>query len=209
MSPSARSRTGHRSQGDRAARGRERRADVLTGPPGRHGDHTGISAASGEIIPGNSTITIAWEVGQGGDLLDQQIELSTDGGATYQPLALRLSPDIRLYEWDIPLALHSTQTRLHVAALDRAGNEGADASDGDFSINGTASIPDVPIDVIPPTTIASLSHEANEAGWHRASMNVSLDGADAGWGRWRSRTARPAPCFSERPSRPAPRRSFL
>ena len=138
-----------------------------------------ISPNGGETIPANTTLNIMWDVAKGNDLRDQQIELSTDGGATYHPLALRLAPDVRSFEWDVPLVLHSTTTRLRVSALDRAGNESIDASDADFSINGTASTPESKIDSVAPSIAGALSEPANAAGWHRGAVTVSLEATDA------------------------------
>ena len=140
------------------------------------------SPNGGETIAGNTTLTITWEVTRGGDLRDQQVELSTDGGAAYHPLALRLAPDVRSFEWDVPLVLQSARTRVRVSALDRAGNEGIDDSDADFIINGTPSAPETTIDILPPSIAATLSSPANAAGWHRGAVTVALDAADGGSG---------------------------
>ena len=67
-------------------------------------------------------------------------------------------------------------------SLDRAGNEGVDASDAPFTIDGTESVPESPQDVAAPATAAALSSPANEAGWHRADVAVTLASTDAGSG---------------------------
>jgi hypothetical protein len=142
------------------------------------------SPNGGEAFESNNAVNIAWQVEQGEDLFDQQIELSTDGGATYRPLALALAPDVRSFVWDVPAVLGSQQVRVRVSALDGAGNEGVDTSDSDFIIDGTATPPPTlpPPDLTPPVTVAAFSASPNDAGWHSRDVTLTLDASDSGTG---------------------------
>lgn len=92
------------------------------------------SPQGGESVEVNNSLTVSWTVENADDLYDQQVELSRDGGKTFQPLARRLPPAQRNFVWDIPAVLQGTQFRIKVSALDQSGNEGSDAGDANFSI---------------------------------------------------------------------------
>jgi hypothetical protein len=87
----------------------------------------------GEFLPNNGPTTVTWEVGEGNDLVAQELQLSTDGGGSYRPLA-QLEPGARRFVWDVPAGLRGGALRLRVVASDQAGNQGADASDGNFAV---------------------------------------------------------------------------
>lgn len=92
-----------------------------------------------EVLAQNSSINISWKIENGADLADQQIELSTDSGQSWRPIAKNLAREKRNFSWDIPLGLDSSRARIRVSALDTAGNEGSDASDANFHIAATDS----------------------------------------------------------------------
>ncbi|MBW3622531.1 MAG: fibronectin type III domain-containing protein [Armatimonadetes bacterium] len=102
----------------------------------------------GETWHTNRAQTVAWTVVDGDDLSDQQVELSTDGGATWRPLKTHLPGSARTWTWDVPAGLKSATARLRVSALDAAGNAGSDASKADLTLGAA------------PPTITAASPEA-------------------------------------------------
>ncbi len=81
------------------------------------------------------------------------IYLSTDGGATWPVTVATGEANDGVFAWTVP-ALPTTQARIKVVATDADGNEGADASDADFTItaNGPRVIHAFPLDTNPGWT---------------------------------------------------------
>jgi len=90
--------------------------------------------ASGDQIVNNDDVTISWTVGLGDDLIDQQVELSLDNGATYSPLFIHLSGTTRNVHWHVPVSVTSSAARMRVTATDRAGNIGVGGAATSFAI---------------------------------------------------------------------------
>jgi hypothetical protein len=63
------------------------------------------------------------------------IQLSTDGGATFTTVAANEAND-GAFTWTVP-DLSSTQARIRVLAKDALGNSGGDMNDANLTINGT------------------------------------------------------------------------
>ncbi|MFO1498719.1 MAG: fibronectin type III domain-containing protein [Verrucomicrobiota bacterium] len=94
------------------------------------------SPTGGEQLLQNSSLDVSWKLENASDVLDQAVDLSTDGGNTWRPLARHLPPSSRHFNWDIPTSLHTSHARVRVSALDAAGNEGIALSPATFTISG-------------------------------------------------------------------------
>lgn len=92
----------------------------------------------GERLRGGKTYTIAWQIDnvESGDVVSQEIALSTNSGFTYQaPFATGLSGDAREYRIRISTAGGSkTRCRFRVTAHLADGTTVVDESDADFRL---------------------------------------------------------------------------
>ena len=91
----------------------------------------------GELIPGNSDLNISWFLDQGGDVVNQKIEISTDAGVTYTPIDQTLDATARNFVWHVPMTIQTSTARVRITALDGSGNVGIDTNDADFRIKAT------------------------------------------------------------------------
>ena len=93
----------------------------------------------GEFLESDTTITITWASGVSpGDISSQDITLSTDGGQTYPTtIASGLAPDVRSYDWLIPLDTTATNAYIRITVHDTVGGSNSDESDDDFIIFGS------------------------------------------------------------------------
>jgi hypothetical protein len=94
------------------------------------------SPAGGETLSNGGPATLSWTLANAGDVVEQRVELSTDGGLTFTPLG-RAEPAERSLEWHVPADLVSSVLQVRVTAYDSSGNEGA-ATGGDFSVGNAA-----------------------------------------------------------------------
>ena len=135
------------------------------------------SPNGGEQIFANTDLTISWSVDQGDDLLNQQVEISTDSGATYAPLQISLDRQARNFLWHVPAAVQSTTARIRITAVDKSGNTGVDVSDADFLLNSPAPTP-LPT---PAATaqFSAASYGVSEGGGS-ASITVTRSGNTSG-----------------------------
>jgi hypothetical protein len=89
----------------------------------------------GQITPVGTAITVTWSASDNVGVAGQDVQLSTDGGATYRfNLAAGLSGTVRSFSWTPTTAHLTTQGRIRVTARDAAGNTGAGASTGVFGV---------------------------------------------------------------------------
>jgi hypothetical protein len=93
-----------------------------------------LSPNGGEKLTSNTLVDISWTAQQADDLLSQQLEISSDGGATFAPIAMNLPPEVRTFSWQVPVSVSGEDLRVRVTAFDKAGNSGADLSDTGFAI---------------------------------------------------------------------------
>ena len=92
-----------------------------------------ISPNGGERIAAESTFMIRWESTDNVAVAYCDVLLSTDGGATFNAIALRLRGNPQSYEWVVP-DIETTQAQVGVRCQDYAGNYSQDASDFNFTI---------------------------------------------------------------------------
>lgn len=92
------------------------------------------SPNGGEVAKRGRTFTITWSTSASAGITSQDIELSTDRGATFStPIASNLSGEIRSFDWSVPVDLERGKVyRIRVAARDAAGNAVSDSSDSNF-----------------------------------------------------------------------------
>jgi agmatine/peptidylarginine deiminase len=86
------------------------------------------------LLPG-ANVTVNWISDHVRDIASVDIQLSTDGGATFSTVAANETND-GAYTWTVP-DLFSTQVRIRVLARDSLGNTGGDMNDADLFIDGT------------------------------------------------------------------------
>ena len=94
-----------------------------------------LTPNGGEVLTVGQPITILWKSASRIGLVAHQVQLSTDGGATYnQDISPRLDGTARSYTWAPTADMVTKEARVRVVAIDRIGNWGADDSDGTFII---------------------------------------------------------------------------
>ena len=94
-----------------------------------------LTPNGGEVLTVGQPVTILWKSASRIGLVAHQVQLSTDGGATYnQDISPRLDGTARSYIWTPTADMVTKEARVRVVAIDRIGNWGADDSDGIFII---------------------------------------------------------------------------
>ena len=89
----------------------------------------------GEVLTVGQPVTILWKSAGRVGLVAHQVQLSVDGGVTYnQDISPRLDGMARSYTWTPTADMVTKEARVRVVAIDRSGNWGADDSDGTFMI---------------------------------------------------------------------------
>ena len=113
-----------------------------------HG-HVELNAPNGgELLEAGSVFTITWRIAIAHDLQDWDLELSTDGGIGWAPIAMDLpagssavSSD-HTYDWTVPNS-PSNQVLVRVR-MDNSGTDYYDESDAAFTIAGQRDVEDPP-----------------------------------------------------------------
>ncbi|HEV8486383.1 MAG TPA: S8 family serine peptidase [Blastocatellia bacterium] len=112
--------------------------EVIVGPPDTSPPTvSGISPNSDSVIGGGTTATIKWKEGDNVGVVRRLIELSTDGGRTFQPIATITAPgsgDQKTYDWQVPVALSTDAGKIRVTVFDGANNSSSVVSNGKFDI---------------------------------------------------------------------------
>jgi hypothetical protein len=98
----------------------------------------------GEVLQGGGTFLydVTWNAGDDIGVVQVEILLSVDGGASY-PTVLAEGPLTSPWSWQPP-GLEETDCRLKVIVHDAQMNTTEDASDADFSITSISGIGDMP-----------------------------------------------------------------
>lgn len=109
-------------------------ADISDRLPPPHVEVT--SPNGGQKAKHGKTFTITWSASSSVGIISQDIELSTDKGATFSiMIASNLSGDLRSFDWSVPVDLERGKVyRVRVVAHDSAGGSGSDSSDTNFKI---------------------------------------------------------------------------
>ncbi len=96
---------------------------------------TVIQPNGGEILIPGQPYEIQWDASDNFGIDTQNIFLSDDSGATWNPLIVGLPGADRSYIWYVPSDLTGTTFRVMVQSIDLATNMGEDSSEGDFMID--------------------------------------------------------------------------
>ena len=92
------------------------------------------SPNGGESWTGHGAHAITWNATDAGGVVRVDLYFTTDGGATFQPLALGLA-NLGTFTWFVP-DFPGGNTLVRVDAFDPSNNRGTDASNGPFAIVG-------------------------------------------------------------------------
>ena len=93
---------------------------------------TVVGPNGGESIAAGDIRMISYTATDASGIARIDIDLSEDGGATYDPIATNVVPGSS-WNWFVP-NLPGSQSRIRVTARDNAGNVGQDASNASFTI---------------------------------------------------------------------------
>ena len=94
-----------------------------------------LTPNGGEVLTVGQPVMILWKSASRIGLVAHKVQLSTDGGATYnQDISPRLDGTARSYTWTPAADTVTKDARVRVVAIDRIGNWGTDDSDGTFII---------------------------------------------------------------------------
>lgn len=94
-----------------------------------------VKKPNGGRIKAGTSFTISWESSDNVVIDSHDIELSTDGGATFPiVIASGLSRETQTYEWPVPPAINTITGRIRVVAQDATGNLGKDISNRNIRI---------------------------------------------------------------------------
>lgn len=94
----------------------------------------------GTLLRGGDTVTVRWVSRDDVGVTRHTVQLSLDGGRSYNTLVEELKGDCASLAWLVP-NLTTTLARLRVQALDAAGNLGVDEHDGAFTIEAHTERP--------------------------------------------------------------------
>jgi len=94
-----------------------------------------ISAPNGgEIVDTGSSFAITWNAYDDVALSKQDVLLSTDGGASFNPIVTGLSGTVNQYAWIAPTIANNQTARVRVVGYDTACNVGRADSEANFQL---------------------------------------------------------------------------
>jgi hypothetical protein len=112
--------------------------EIVIGPPDTIPPvATVIFPTDGSIVPGGSTVTIKWMESDNVGVVKRVLELSTDGGDNFLPLATIVAPNTEQqasFDWPVPAALSTIRGKLRITVYDGAGNFSTTVSPGKFQV---------------------------------------------------------------------------
>src|SRR5262249_15223335 len=101
----------------------------------------------GERFQPGQQVLIQWQSSDDVGVVAHNVQFSADGGGTFIDIATNLAGSAQSFSWTVPNR-PTTQAVVQVMARDRAGNQGADRSDGLFTIQAA---------ILPPPKILSVN----------------------------------------------------
>jgi hypothetical protein len=87
----------------------------------------------GEVLPGGESLLVKWESHDDDGLAGHQVQLSLDGGVSWNALVRDLPAKSQAVECHLP-KLATTRARVRVLCRDESGNQAQDHSAEDFTI---------------------------------------------------------------------------
>ena len=87
----------------------------------------------GQTLHGGFVETIHW-TSAGDSIASFDLELSVDGGTTFEPIATGIAGEALRYDWAVPEALEAEEGRLRIVARTTVGEAVTDTADGSFAI---------------------------------------------------------------------------
>ncbi len=120
--------------------------ELVPGPPDTSPPRVSLlSPRDGDLIAGGAATAIKWTESDDVGVVRRKIELSTDGGLSFQEIASINGPgsaDQQTYQWQTPAALTTRSGKIRITAYDGAGNSAPAASSGSFQVWALPSIND-------------------------------------------------------------------
>ncbi|MBX7221504.1 MAG: hypothetical protein K1Y36_16255 [Blastocatellia bacterium] len=130
------------------------------------------SPNGGESVAQGGTLQVNWNSTDDRGLSSHTVDLSVDGGATFQTsLVAGLPGNTTSFEAKLPANLVTATGRIRVTATDTSGKTGSDTSDGDFRV--------VAVDKTAPT-VRVLSPNGGEKVVTNSSLTIRWEAADEG-----------------------------
>jgi hypothetical protein len=112
--------------------------EVIVGPPDTTPPTVAIlSPDSDTIIGGGTTATITWREGDNIGVVRRAIEVSTDGGDTFQEIVTIAAPsggDQQTFDWQVPVTFSTSAAKIRITAYDGSENSSQVTSGGKFDI---------------------------------------------------------------------------
>jgi len=96
-----------------------------------------LTPANGDILGGGTQAPISWTESDNVGVVKRVIEMSADGGGTFQQIAVITGPGIggtQTYSWQVPAGLSTTTGTVRISVYDGANNSAVAASPGKFQV---------------------------------------------------------------------------
>ncbi|HSE96803.1 MAG TPA: S8 family serine peptidase, partial [Blastocatellia bacterium] len=120
---------------------------VINGPPDTTPPVvTLLAPTSDSVVGGGTTYKIKWRETDNVGVLSRVIELSTDGGDSYQTIFTLTAPssgEQQEFDWQVPAALSTSKARVRIRVADGAGNSAESISGNKFPIWALPIITDI------------------------------------------------------------------
>jgi len=97
-----------------------------------------LTPNGGESYGTGDQVEVQWISDDDEGAVSSELQLSTDGGATWPTTIASGLPPTGSYTWTVP-SVSTSSARLRVIVSDGSGNTGNDASDANFSIGGASA----------------------------------------------------------------------
>ncbi|HKS40270.1 MAG TPA: S8 family serine peptidase [Blastocatellia bacterium] len=112
--------------------------EVINGPPDNLPPQVLlVSPNTKTVIGGGQSLRINWKETDNVGVIQRVIELSADGGDTYQQIISLVAPssgENQVYDWLVPIDMFSEKARVRVTVYDGAGNTATVTSGGNFEV---------------------------------------------------------------------------
>ena len=95
---------------------------------------TMTSPSGGESFPGGGVVPIAWTASDDEELRHTDVQVSTDGGRTWQFIAEGLPPAVTSFDWQLPPSAGLPDVRVRVMVSDLRFQTSSDGGDVTFEV---------------------------------------------------------------------------